>query len=269
MIATSGAQLLPEDAVQKLLQDLLPVTTILTPNLPEAKLLLKTANVDFAEPQTPDDLIKMAKDLQKLGPKYVLLKGGHSPLTKDRKISAEQAENDIVFNVLAGPEGVETFETKYLISRNTHGTGCSLACTCTALWPVSFPSTNVIAKPRFHRISLAGCPSLQPCGLGIGMWKLESRQVEILAKATALSITFTQHTLCHLHRKRIRTLSIPDLTSPSGRFIEYLLERKDVIGPWKEHTEHDFVQQMADGTLPVEKFKVYLVQDYLFLVSRL
>jgi thiaminase len=55
--------------------------------------------------------------------------------------------------------------------------------------------------------------------------------------------------------------------SCSGHFIEYFLERQDVIGPWKEHTEHDFVRQLGDGTLPVEKFKVYLIQDYLYLVS--
>jgi thiaminase len=59
------------------------------------------------------------------------------------------------------------------------------------------------------------------------------------------------------------------LTISRGHFIEYLLQRKDVTGPWKEHTEHDFVQKMANGTLPVENFKVYLIQDYLFLVSQL
>lgn len=57
------------------------------------------------------------------------------------------------------------------------------------------------------------------------------------------------------------------LIDGSGKFIEYLLERKDVVGPWKEHTEHDFVRQIGDGTLPVDKFKMYLIQDYLYLVS--
>lgn len=38
-------------------------------------------------------------------------------------------------------------------------------------------------------------------------------------------------------------------------------------GPWKEYTHHDFVARMGDGTLPVENFKYYLIQDYLFLVS--
>ena len=58
------------------------------------------------------------------------------------------------------------------------------------------------------------------------------------------------------------------LKNDSGRFIEYLLDREDVKEPWKDHTEHVFVEQMADGTLPIEKFKTYLIQDYLFLVKR-
>jgi thiaminase len=58
------------------------------------------------------------------------------------------------------------------------------------------------------------------------------------------------------------------ISAISDRFIEYLLERADVIPPWREYTEHSFVAGLADGSLPVEAFKYYLVQDYLFLVSR-
>lgn len=52
-----------------------------------------------------------------------------------------------------------------------------------------------------------------------------------------------------------------------GGFIEYLLNRDDVQTPWREYTEHDFVQRIGDGTLPLDRFKNYLIQDYLFLVS--
>ena len=40
-------------------------------------------------------------------------------------------------------------------------------------------------------------------------------------------------------------------------FIDYILERPDVQSHWRAYTEHEFVRQMADGTLPVEKFKYY------------
>jgi thiaminase len=49
--------------------------------------------------------------------------------------------------------------------------------------------------------------------------------------------------------------------------MEYVLERPDVQNPWLAHTQHKFVSGLADGTLPVEAFKYYLIQDYLFLVS--
>ncbi|KAF2431201.1 thiamine biosynthesis protein-like protein (Thi-4) [Tothia fuscella] len=233
MVATSGAQLLPEKAVAKLLQELFPLTTILTPNLPEAKLLLQTAKVAFQEPHTRDDLIHIARALQKLGPKYVLLKGGHVPLTKDKTISKHDAEYHIVFNVLAGPEGYKSFETEYLRSRNTHGTGCSLASAIAC--NIANGMSVTAAVQAGNRYVEAGIKTSRDIGKGTGP-------------------------INHFHS----TYTLP--FSP-GHFIDYLLEREDVAGPWKEYTEHQFVRQMADGTLPVDKFKAYLVQDYLFLTQ--
>lgn len=50
-------------------------------------------------------------------------------------------------------------------------------------------------------------------------------------------------------------------------FIDYLLEREDVKDPWHTYTHHDFVAQLAKGTLPLDNFKHYLIQDYLFLMQ--
>lgn len=52
-----------------------------------------------------------------------------------------------------------------------------------------------------------------------------------------------------------------------GHFLEYLLERPDVAPVWETFVNHPFVLAMGDGTLPVESFKGYLIQDYLYLVS--
>lgn len=52
----------------------------------------------------------------------------------------------------------------------------------------------------------------------------------------------------------------------SGYFIEYLLERPDVQQVWKEFVHHPFVMALGDGTLPLESFKGYIIQDYLYLV---
>lgn len=128
MVSTSGSQLLHTEAVKTLIQDLLPLTTILTPNLPEAKLILETAGVSFDEPENVDDVVAIAKLIQTLGPKYVLLKGGHLPLTKGGMVSERDAEHEVVVDVLVGEGRVSLMESAYLRSRNTHGTGCSLAC---------------------------------------------------------------------------------------------------------------------------------------------
>jgi thiaminase len=53
----------------------------------------------------------------------------------------------------------------------------------------------------------------------------------------------------------------------SGRFIEYTLDRPDVQRVWQDFTHHDFVKGIGQGNLPLERFKTYLVQDYLYLVS--
>lgn len=59
----------------------------------------------------------------------------------------------------------------------------------------------------------------------------------------------------------------PIITSFSNGFIQWLLERTDVARVWKEHTHHSFVAGLANGTLPVDRFKYYLIQDYLYLVQ--
>jgi len=102
------------------------------------------------------------------------------------------------------------------------------------------------------------------------MSKLVSRLQPTLVREMAQSITSIPLILCRLHRKSMLTRSfLPERDVDfecRGRFVEYLLERQDVKGAWKEHTHHDFVAGLADGSLPVEAFKYYLVQDYLYLV---
>lgn len=128
MVSTSGAQLLPQDAVCELRKHLLPIATIVTPNVPEAKLILSDAGKPFIDPKTVDDLISLAKDVQSLGPKYVLVKGGHLPFKKDGTIAMNDDEKEIMIDILYGEDSVTRIETVYQKSKNTHGTGCSLAC---------------------------------------------------------------------------------------------------------------------------------------------
>ncbi len=128
MLSTSGAKLLPEASIKRLRDELLPITTILTPNVPEAVLLLKDAGVEFDGPHNREDLIKLATEVHRLGPQYVLLKGGHAPLGEVGKVAINTSDSKIVVDTLFGEGEVHQFTSDYQESRNTHGTGCSLAC---------------------------------------------------------------------------------------------------------------------------------------------
>lgn len=109
MVAKGGASLLAREAVAALTHRLLPRASVLTPNLPEAAVLLGEAEaVDRA------GMEDQARRLLALGPEAVLLKGGHLP-------GAESPD------VLATPDGLHWFEGVRVLTRNTHGTGCSLS----------------------------------------------------------------------------------------------------------------------------------------------
>lgn len=131
MVSTSGAVLLPQDAVRELRKHLLHVTTILTPNVPEARLLLEDAGEKVKEPESVDDILNIAKAVQGLGSKWVLVKGGHLPLTKNRVVAKSEEEKELMVDVLYGEGQTLIIESKYQQTKNTHGTGCSLACKTT------------------------------------------------------------------------------------------------------------------------------------------
>lgn len=117
MIATSGHRLLEADAVDAVRANLLPVADLITPNLPEAALLLGD---DVPEARSPQDMREQALRLLDKGPGAVLLKGGH----------AEEGE---VIDILATADGsVREFSHPRVSTANTHGTGCTLSAAITA-----------------------------------------------------------------------------------------------------------------------------------------
>jgi len=107
MVATSGSALIKTDAIKTLAEKLLPIATLVTPNLPEAEILsdMKISN--------KEDIIKSAKFIEKNYGCCVLLKGGHSI----------NDANDL----LCEKGRLVWFEGKRIDNPNTHGTGCTLS----------------------------------------------------------------------------------------------------------------------------------------------
>ena len=94
---------------------------MLTPNLPEARLLLGRKN--DPEPCSIADMEVLAKELHALGPQFVLVKGGHSFARRD-----PEADPETVTDILYDGKKIVQIQKPFLKSKNTHGTGCSLAC---------------------------------------------------------------------------------------------------------------------------------------------
>ncbi len=109
MVAKGGAALLVDDAVATLKAEVLPRAALITPNLPEAEALTGRTI------ETPDDMRMAADDLLAVGPKAVLIKGGH-------------LQRPTLVDILVTADGVEErFEGPRIETRHTHGTGCTLA----------------------------------------------------------------------------------------------------------------------------------------------
>ena len=108
MVATSGDGLLPREAVAAVRDLLVPGAALLMPNAPEAEALTGLPVADEAGQRAAGEA------LLRLGASAVLMKGGHIP-------------GDRVVDLLIAPVGVTRFESGRIKSRNTHGTGCTLA----------------------------------------------------------------------------------------------------------------------------------------------
>jgi hydroxymethylpyrimidine/phosphomethylpyrimidine kinase len=108
MVATSGAVLLPDDAIAAMVSLLLPLATIITPNLPEA------AKLTGLPVETQDQRIAAGVALRARGANAVLIKGGHGT-------------GEMLTDYLITAEGVEPITLPRLPTRHTHGTGCTLA----------------------------------------------------------------------------------------------------------------------------------------------
>ena len=128
MVATAGSSLIRQDAVQMLIRELLPISTLVTPNIPEAQVLSGLTIRD------KEDMITAAKQI---GDRYrcaVLLKGGHSV----------NDANDLLYT----KGELIWFEGKRIDNPNTHGTGCTLSSAIAANLALGFDLAESIRRAK-------------------------------------------------------------------------------------------------------------------------
>jgi pyridoxal/pyridoxine/pyridoxamine kinase len=199
MVATSGARLLKEEGIKTLLTELLPVVGLITPNIPEALLLLEESGNKIDSIKDLDGMKQLAKSVAGLGPKSVLIKGGHIPLKKNYEVATTDEEKEVLVNVLYTDGDFCIFESKYQIARNTHGTGCSLACMYHEF--VRIEKKLICVQLRSLAMLLVDSVWSEQYVQLAAMLKPVSRQASTLVKVLARSTTFIPSTSCPSHRK--------------------------------------------------------------------
>ncbi|KAH9939574.1 Phosphomethylpyrimidine kinase-domain-containing protein [Amylocystis lapponica] len=260
-VSTSGHTLLHPDAIEVLITELFPLAALITPNKSEASLLLSHRNLP-SEVENLEDMLSAAKNLLSLGPKAVLLKGGHITTTiadVDRVSAAypglrvirdgllaenmeilQVAEVDLgtrplVVDVLQQAEEATLFIRPRIESTSTHGTGCTLSAALT-------------------------------CGLSRGENVVEATRSAAsythLGIETAAIIGRGHGPLNHLHATVLRTVPLPTPSNPHPLTRLLISSTGDI---WKAYVQHDFVKQLARGTLPRECFLHFIKQDYFYL----
>ena len=128
MVASAGSSLMKQNAVQTLIKELLPISTLVTPNIPEAQVLSGMSI------QNKEDMIAAAKQI---GDSYhcaVLLKGGHSINDANDLL---YADGELVW-----------FEGKRINNPNTHGTGCTLSSAIASNLAKGFTLTESIRRAK-------------------------------------------------------------------------------------------------------------------------
>lgn len=150
MVAKGGHHLLATEAVATLRRRLLPVAAVITPNLPEAEALSGLSIT------SPADMREAASALLALGVPAVLLKGGHLP-------------GDILVDMLATADGIEEFVSTRIVTRHTHGTGCTMASAVAAGLAQRLSLRDAVIRARAYvRAAITAAP-----GFGAGHGPLD------------------------------------------------------------------------------------------------
>lgn len=131
MVATSGDKLLQDEAIETLRNELIPYVRVITPNIPEAEILIGQKII------SQDDLPLIVKDLSFNRSVSVLLKAGH--LTEDELV-------DVFYN--AETDEVIELRSKRVQTRNTHGTGCTFSSAIAAFLAHGLSLNDAVRKAK-------------------------------------------------------------------------------------------------------------------------
>ena len=143
MVSTSGSKLMQDDAIKVFIEKLLPMSTLITPNIYEAEILAGKKITD------EDAMNDVAGEILSKGAEAVLIKGGH--IEGDKKV-------DLLYNAIRKTEARsseitmmigDSFESETVETRNTHGTGCTLSAAIAPNLAMGLGINKAIDKAKY------------------------------------------------------------------------------------------------------------------------
>eukprot|EP01119_Soliformovum_irregulare_P018451 TRINITY_DN565_c0_g1_i1.p1 TRINITY_DN565_c0_g1~~TRINITY_DN565_c0_g1_i1.p1 ORF type:complete len:525 (+),score=112.65 TRINITY_DN565_c0_g1_i1:69-1577(+) len=232
MMAKGGHHLLEDSGIEAYRTQLIPLSLIITPNAPEACLLLKR---DPDSIKSIQDMKDAALELhESLHVPYVLIKGGHV-------MTSDEHGNPIAIDVLfdAVKNSYFQLENPRIQTKNTHGTGCTYSAAICSYLALGHSVGESVAKANayVHNAILHAFP------MGHGHGPLNHFSSNLIPSMT-------------------QTMSPSD--GPTTFFQRLKLSCAD---RWTEYVDGPFVQRLKSRSLSLDGFKRYLVQDYLFLLE--
>jgi hydroxymethylpyrimidine/phosphomethylpyrimidine kinase len=150
MVAKSGDLLLRPEAREALVEELFPLAHVVTPNLHEAGVL--TGKVI----RTVEEMLEAAKALHEMGPRYVVVKGGHLPDGTDS------------LDILYDGKTVREFTAPRIETGNTHGTGCTFASAIAAGLARGRDAEQAVAEAKAYLTGALRAGANQQIGHGYG-----------------------------------------------------------------------------------------------------
>jgi len=150
LVASSGDRLLVDSAIETLRHELIPLALVVTPNLPEAAALTG-ANLARNE----QEMEIQAREILSLGPRHVLIKGGHG-------------EGEESVDLLIGQGEVVRLSAKRIATRNTHGTGCTLSSAIAAGLANGLGLTDAVREAKTYVTAAIAAADRLQVGRGRG-----------------------------------------------------------------------------------------------------
>lgn len=260
LVATSGSSLAKDELIDILTEKITPFADLLTPNIPECfKLIGEERDI-----KNIDDVIQIAKDVRKKTKcSNILVKGGHIPW--------EDSANGFITDILllADDEKVIVFKGNHSQTTNTHGTGCTLS---------SAIASNLAHGYTLEQSVYGGIEYVQNAiAIGCNVTAKNVTDNGPVNHVYAISIPlermvkdecFNGDDIVNENNSiAINPKILKELPVIKQDFTSYLENHPLVKPHWSSYINHEFVKQIALGTLPRNKFRFFIEQDYSYLVD--